>query len=128
MLLAGGAGLIYMGMRNIGFAFLSRACGSLLIVIGSITLAGVFSNGFGSLIPIGVGATLFTLGSRERAPEHLLGGAFGIIVGVIINVVYWLPGTILQGLAIIGCGVALLLVLRKQLARTSQLKPGAPTA
>jgi hypothetical protein len=128
MLLTGGAGLIYMGMRNIGFAFLSRACGSLLIVIGSITLAGVFSNGFGSLIPIGVGATLFTLGSRERAPEHLLGGAFGIIVGVIINVVYWLPGTILQGLAIIGCGVALLLVLRKQLARTSQLKPGAPTA
>lgn len=128
MLLAGGAGLIYMGMRNIGFAFLSRACGSLLIVIGSITLAGVFSNGFGSLIPIGVGAILFTLGSRERAPEHLLGGAFGIIVGVIINIVYWLPGTILQGLAIIGCGVVLLLVLRKQLARASQLKPGAPTA
>jgi hypothetical protein len=39
-----------------------------------------------------------------------------------------LPGTILQGLAIIGCGVALLLVLRKQLARANQLKLDAPTA
>ncbi|MSO15033.1 MAG: hypothetical protein CK521_02420 [Acidimicrobium sp.] len=128
MLLAGGAGLIYMGMKNIGFAFLPRAFGSLLIVIGSITLAGVLSTGFGSLIPIGVGVALFTLGSRERAPENLLAGAFGIIVGVIMNVVYWLPGNILQGLSIIGCGVVLLLVLRKQLARASQLKPGAPTA
>jgi hypothetical protein len=43
-------------------------------------------------------------------------------------VVYWLPGNILQGLAIIACGVVLLLVLRTQLARASQPKPGAPTA
>jgi hypothetical protein len=128
MLLAGGAGLIYLGMRQIGFAFLPRASGSLLIVIGSITLTGVFSDGFGSLIPIGVGATLFALGSRERAPEDLVSGAFGIIVGVIMTVVYWLPGNILQGLAIIGCGVVLLLVLRKQLARANQLEPDAPTA
>ena len=128
MLLAGGAGLIYMGMRKIGFAFLPRAFGSLLIVIASITLAGVFSNGFGSLIPIGVGAALFALGSRERAPEHLIAGAFGIIVGLIVTVVHWLPGNLLQGLAIIGCGVVPLLVLRKQLARANQPEPGAPTA
>jgi hypothetical protein len=128
MLLAGGAGLIYMGMRKIGFAFLPRAFGSLLIVIASITLAGVFSNGFGGLIPIAIGTAMFALGSRERAPEHLIAGAFGIIVGLIVTVVHWLPGNLLQGLAIIGCGVVLLLVLRKQLARTNQLEPGAPTA
>lgn len=128
MLLAGGAGLIYMGMRNIGFAFLPRAFGSLLIVIASITLAGVFSNAFGGLIPIAIGAAMFALGSRERAPEDLVAGALGIIVGLIMTVVYWLPGNLLQGLAIIGCGVVPLLVLRKQLARANQLKPGAPTA
>ena len=128
MLLAGGAGLIYMGMRNIGFAFLPRAFGSLLIVIASITLAGVFSNGFGGLIPIAIGSAMFALGSRERAPEHLIAGAFGIIVGLIVTVVHWLPGNLLQGLAIIGCGVVPLLVLRKQLARANQPEPGAPTA
>jgi hypothetical protein len=128
MLLAGGAGLIYMGMKNIGFAFLPRAFGSLLIVIASITLAGVFSNAFGGLIPIAIGTAMFALGSRERAPEDLVAGAFGIIVGLIMTVVYWLPGNLLQGLAIIGCGVVPLLVLRKQLARANQLKPGAPTA
>jgi hypothetical protein len=128
MLLAGGAGLIYMGMRNIGFAFLPRAFGSLLIVIASITLAGVFSNAFGGLIPIAIGTVMFALGSRERAPEDLVAGALGIIVGLIMTVVYWLPGNLLQGLAIIGCGVVPLLVLRKQLARANQLKPGAPTA
>ena len=128
MLLAGGAGLIYMGMRKIGFAFLPRAFGSLLIVIASITLAGVFSNGFGGLIPIAIGTAMFALGSRERAPEHLIAGAFGIIVGLIVTVVHWLPGNLLQGLAIIGCGVVPLLVLRKQLARANQLEPGAPTA
>jgi hypothetical protein len=128
MLLAGGAGLIYMGMRNIGFAFLPRAFGSLLIVIASITLAGVFSNAFGGLIPIAIGTAMFALGSRERAPEDLVAGALGIIVGLIMTVVYWLPGNLLQGLAIIGCGVIPLLVLRKQLARANQLKPGAPTA
>jgi hypothetical protein len=128
MLLAGGAGLIYMGMRNIGFAFFPRAFGSLLIVIGSITLAGVFPSGVGGLVPLGIGSALFTLGSRERSPENLLAGAFGVIVGVIMTVVYWVPGNILQGLAIICCGVILLLVLRKQLARANQLEPGAPTA
>jgi hypothetical protein len=128
MLLAGGAGLIYMGMRKIGFAFLPRAFGSLLIVIASITLAGVFSNGFGGLIPIAIGTAMFALGSRERAPEHLIAGAFGIIVGLIVTVVHWLPGNLLQGLAIIGCGVVPLLVLRKQLARANQPEPGAPTA
>jgi len=128
MLLAGGAGLIYMGMRNIGFAFLPRAFGSLLIIIASITLAGVFSNAFGGLIPIAIGTAMFALGSRERAPEDLVAGALGIIVGLIMTVVYWLPGNLLQGLAIIGCGVVPLLVLRKQLARANQLKPGAPTA
>jgi len=128
MLLAGGAGLIYMGMRKIGFAFLPHAFGSLLIVIASITLAGVFSNAFGGLIPIAIGTAMFALGSRERAPEDLVAGAFGIIVGLIVTVVYWLPGNLLQGLAIIGCGVGLLLVLRKQLARANQLEPGAPTA
>jgi len=128
MLLAGGAGLIYMGMRNIGFAFLPRAFGSLLIVIASITLAGVFSNAFGGLIPIAIGTVMFALGSRERAPEDLVAGALGIIVRLIMTVVYWLPGNLLQGLAIIGCGVVPLLVLRKQLARANQLKPGAPTA
>lgn len=128
MLLAGGAGLIYMGMRKIGFAFLPRAFGSLLIVIASITLAGVFSNGFGGLIPIAIGTVMFALGSRERAPEHLIAGAFGIIVGLIVTVVHWLPGNLLQGLAIIGCGVVPLLVLRKQLARANQPEPGAPTA
>jgi len=128
LLIVGGLGLISMGMRRIGLAFLPRAFGSLLIVIGSITLANVFTMGVGGLIPIGVGAALFTLGSRERAPENLIAGALSIIVGVIMTVVYWLPGNILQGLAIIGCGVALLLVLRKQLARANQLEPGAPTA
>ena len=128
MLLAGGAGLIYMGMRNIGFAFLPRAFGSLLIIIASITLAGVFSNAFGGLISIAIGTAMFALGSRERAPEDLVAGALGIIVGLIMTVVYWLPGNLLQGLAIIGCGVVPLLVLRKQLARANQLKPGAPTA
>ena len=128
MLLAGGAGLIYIGMRKIGFAFLPRASGSLLIVISSITLANVFSRGFGGLIPIAIGMALFALGSRERSPENLVAGVFGIIVGVIMTVVYWLPGNIFQGLAIIGCGVGLLLVLRKQLARANQLEPGAPTA
>jgi len=128
MLLAGGAGLIYMGMRNIGFAFLPRASGSLLIVIGAITLAGVFSNAFGGLIPLAIGTAMFALGSRERAPEDLVAGALGIIVGLIMTVVYWLPGNLLQGLAIIGCGVVPLLVLRKQLARANQLKLGAPTA
>jgi hypothetical protein len=128
MLLVGGAGLLYMGMRKIGFALLPRASGSLLIVISSITLANVFSMGFGGLIPIGIGTALFVLGSRERAPEELVAGAFGIIVGLIMTVIYWLPGNILQGLAIIACGVVLLLVLRKQLARASQLKPDAPTA
>ncbi len=128
MLLVGGAGLLYMGMRKVGFAMLPRASGSLLIVISSITLANVFSMGFGGLIPIGIGTALFALGSRERAPEELVAGAFGIIVGLIMTVIYWLPGNILQGLAIIGCGVVLLLVLRKQLARASQLKPDAPTA
>jgi hypothetical protein len=128
MLIAGGAGLIYMGMRQIGFVFLPRSVGSLLIVIGSITMANGFPSGIGGLIPLGVGAVLFSLGSRERAPESLIAGALGIIVGVITAVVYWLPGNILQGLAIIGSGVALLLVLRKQLARANQLEPGAPTA
>ena len=128
MLLVGGAGLLYIGMRKIGFALLPRASGSLLIVIGSITLANVFSMGFGGLIPIGIGAALFALGSRERSPENLLTGALGIIVGVIMTIVYWIPGNLLQGLAIIGCGVVMLLVLRKQLARANQLEPGAPTA
>ena len=128
MLLVGGAGLLYIGMRKIGFALLPRASGSLLIVIGSITLANVFSMGFGGLIPIGIGAALFALGSRERSPENLLTGALGIIVGVIMTIAYWIPGNLLQGLAIIGCGVVMLLVLRKQLARASQLEPGAPTA
>jgi hypothetical protein len=128
MLLVGGAGLLYMGMRKVGFAMLPRASGSLLIVISSITLANVFSMGFGGLMPIGIGTALFALGSRERAPEELVAGAFGIIVGLIMTVIYWLPGNIFQGLAIIGCGVVLLLVLRKQLARASQLKPDAPTA
>lgn len=128
MLLAGGAGLIYMGMREIGFAFLPRASGSLLVVISSITLANVFSMGYGGLIPICIGAVLFVLGSRERAPEDLITGAFGIVVGLIMTVMYWIPGNLLQGLAIIGCGVVLLLVLRKQLARANQLKPDAPTA
>ena len=128
MLLVGGAGLIYMGMRKIGFAFLPRASGSLLVVISSITLANVFSMGFGGLIPIGIGAALFALGSRERAPEELVAGAFAIIVGLIMTVMYWIPGNILQGLAIIGCGVVLLLVLRKQLARANQPELDAPTA
>jgi len=128
LLLVGGSGLLYMGMRKIGFALLPRASGSLLIVIGSITVANVFSMGFGGLIPVGIGTALFALGSRERAPEELAAGSLGIIVGLIMTVVYWLPGNILQGLAIIGCGVVLLLVLRKQLARTNQLKPDAPTA
>jgi hypothetical protein len=128
MLIAGGIGLITMGMKNIGFMFLPRSVGSLLIVIGSITIANVFTLGVGGLIPIGVGAGLFTLGSRELAPENLVAGAFGIIVGVIMTVMYWIPGNLLQGLAIIGCGVMLLLILRKQLARTNQLKPDAPTA
>ena len=128
MLLAGGAGLIFMGMRNIGFALLPSAFGSLLIVIASITLANVFSMGFGGLIPIGIGTALFALGSRERSPENLLTGALGIIVGVIMTIAYWIPGNLLQGLAIIGCGVVMLLVLRNQLARANQLEPGAPTA
>ncbi|MFI0460488.1 MAG: hypothetical protein ACH36C_00410 [Ilumatobacteraceae bacterium] len=128
MLMAGGAGLIYMGMRNIGFGLLPRAVGSLLIVIGSIMLADVLPSGIGGVIPLGVGAALFTLGSRERASEHLVAGAFSVIVGVIMTIVYWIPGNFLQGLAIIGCGVMLLLILRKQLARTNQLKPDAPTA
>ena len=128
MLLVGGAGLLYIGMRKIGFALLPRASGSLLIVIGSITLANVFSMGFGGLIPIGIGTALFALGSRERSPENLLTGALGIIVGVIMTIVYWIPGNLLQGLAIIGCGVVMLLVLRKQLARANQPELGAPTA
>jgi hypothetical protein len=128
MLLVGGAGLLYMGMRKVGFALLPRASGSLLIVIGSITLANAFSMSFGGLIPIGIGTALFALGSRELAPENLVAGSLAIIVGLIMTVVYWITGNILQGLAIIGCGVVLLLVLRKQLARANQLKPGAPTA
>jgi hypothetical protein len=128
MLIAGGLGLIYMGMRQIGFNFLPRASGSLLIVIGAITLGNAFPAGISGLVPLGIGAGLFVMGSRERSPENLLAGAFGIIVGVIVTAVYWLPGNIVQGLAIIGCGVALLLILRKQLARANQLKPGAPTA
>jgi hypothetical protein len=127
LLMAGGLGLIYMGMRPIGFGLLPRSVGSLLIVIGSITFVDVFPSGVGGLIPLGVGAALFTLGSRERSPENLLAGALGVIVGVIMTVVYWLPGNLLQGLAIISCGVGLLLVLRKQLARANQLEPGAPT-
>jgi hypothetical protein len=128
LLMVGGLGLIYMGMRDIGFGLLPRAVGSLLIVIGSIMFVDVLPSGIGGLIPLAIGAALFTLGSRERSPENLLAGALGIIVGVIVTAVYWLPGNILQGLAIIGCGVALLLVLRKQLARANQLEPGAPTA
>jgi hypothetical protein len=128
LLMVSGLGLIYMGMRHIGFGLLPRSVGSLLIVIGSIMFVDVLPSGIGGLIPLGIGAALFTLGSRERSPENLLAGAFGIIVGVIITVVHWLPGNLLQGLAIIGCGVALLLVLRKQLARANQLEPGAPTA
>jgi hypothetical protein len=128
MLQAAGLGLIYMGMRHIGFGLLPRSVGSLLIVIGSITFVGVFPSGFGGLIPLGAGAALFVVGSRERSPENLLAGAFGIIVGVIMTVVHWLPGPILQGLSIIGSGVALLLVLRKQLTRANQLEPGVPTA
>ena len=128
LLMVGGLGLIYMGMRHIGFGLLPRAVGSLLIVIGSIMFVDVLPSGIGGLIPLGIGVALFTLGSRERSPENLLAGALGIIVGVIMTVVHWLPGNLLQGLAIIGCGVALLLVLRKQLARANQLEPGAPTA
>ena len=128
LLMVSGLGLIYMGMRHIGFGLLPRSVGSLLIVIGSIMFVDVLPSGIGGLIPLGIGAALFTLGSRERSPENLLAGAFGIIVGVIITVVHWLPGNLLQGLTIIGCGVALLLVLRKQLARANQLEPGAPTA
>ena len=128
MLIAGGVGLLYMGMKQIGFGLLPRAVGSLLVIIGSITLANGFPSGIEGLIPLGVGAALFTLGSRERSPENLVAGAFGIVAGVIMTVVYWLPGNILQGLAIIGSGVGMLLVLRTQLARANQLKPGAPTA
>lgn len=128
MLIAGGIGLIAIGMCQIGFAYLPRFMGSVLIVIGSITMANVFSLGIGGLIPVGVGAMLFTLGSRELAPENLVAGSIGIIVGLIMTVVYWIPGNVLQGLAIIACGVAMLIVLRTQLARASQLKPGAPTA
>ena len=128
MLIAGGVGLVYVGMRQIGFVFLPRSVGSLLIVIGSITLATGLASGIRWLIPLGVGTALFALGTRERSPENLIAGALGIIVGVIMAVVYWLPGNILQGLAIISCGVALLLVLRTQLARASQPGPGVPTA
>ena len=128
LLMVGGLGLIYMGMRHIGFGLLPRAVGSLLIVIGSIMFVDVLPSGIGGLIPLGIGVALFTLGSRERSPENLLAGALGIIVGVIMTVVHWLPGNLLQGLAIIGCGVALLLVLRKQLARANQPELDAPTA
>ena len=128
MLIAGGIGLIVVGMRQIGFAYLPRFMGSVLIVIGSITMANVFSLGIGGLIPVGVGSMLFALGSRELAPENLVAGSIGIIVGLIMTVVYWIPGNVFQGLAIITCGVAMLIVLRTQLARASQLKPGAPTA
>ena len=128
LLMVGGLGLIYMGMRHIGFGLLPRAFGSLLIVIGSIMFVDVLPSGIGGLIPLAIGAALFTLGSRERSPENLLAGALAIIVGVIMTVVHWLPGNLLQGLAIIGCGVALLLVLRKQLARANQPELDAPTA
>jgi hypothetical protein len=128
LLMVGGLGLIYMGMRHIGFGLLPRSAGSLLIVIGSIMFVDVLPSGIGGLIPLAIGAALFTLGSRERSPENLLAGALGIIVGIILTVVDLLPGNLLQGLAIIGCGVALLLILRKQLARANQPEPGAPTA
>ena len=127
MLMVGGLGLIYMGMRHIGFGLLARASGSLLIAIGSITVANAYSLKIGGLIPIVIGAALFALGSRERSPENLLAGALGIIVGVILTAVDLLPGNILQGIAIITCGVALLIVLRKQLALANQREPGAPT-
>lgn len=129
LLIAGGLGLILAGMRKIGLAFLPRSVGSLLIVIGSITLALIFSMGIGGIIPIGIGAAVFALGSHERAPESLITGAIGIIVGVIMTISYWVPGPIFQGLAIIACGSGLLIVLRTRLSQVaSQPKPDAPTA
>jgi len=128
LLVLGGIGLIAVGMKKMGFSFLPRTMGSLLIVIGSITLANAFSLGVGAFIPIAIGAALFTLGTKQLASENLVAGSFGIIVGIIMTVVHWLPGTILQGVAVIACGAALLVVLRAQLARASQSKTETPTA
>jgi hypothetical protein len=111
-----GFALLWISGKQLGFAALESAVGSLCIVIGSITF-GVSFNGDATWFPIIAGAALFAVGSIRIAPENLVAGALCVIVGIVMTVTEFIGSELAQSLVIIASGVAVLLVLGAQIRR-----------
>lgn len=128
LLLVGGAGLMVLGWMDIGAAFIARVAASIDIIVASLMLAAHYQGAF-RLLPVLVGAALFSIGSVQLAPEMLLAGAFCVIVGVVSAVVDWVSSEIAQGLVIVATGLVVLAVLGTQMRRAvSSRSTGEPSA
>ncbi|CAB4610932.1 unannotated protein [freshwater metagenome] len=112
-----GAGLIYVGMRDIGAAFVPRAAGSAYVVIGSIILSRI--DGIGTFVPLVFGAVLFIVGSQKLETELLMAGTVGVVVGIVMCVARWVHSNFLQGIVVTACGVLMLLALSAQVRRAA---------
>lgn len=127
LMVMSGSFLAYMGTTKIGAQYVSRAIGSMFVVIGSITLGADVANG--RVIPIITGIAIFTAGTTLLAPEMLVAGAICIVVGVVMTVTRWIHNDMAQGLVIIATGVVMLMVLSTQMKKISnQQVPGAQAA
>lgn len=127
LMVISGSFLAYMGTTKIGAQYVSRAVGSMFVVIGSITLGADIANG--RVIPIITGIAIFTVGTTLLAPEMLVAGALCIVIGVVMTVTRWIHNDMAQGLVIIATGVLMLMVLSVQMKRISnQQVPGKQAA
>jgi len=127
LMVASGSLLAYLGTTRIGSQYLSRAVGSLFVVIGSITLGADLANG--RVIPIITGIAIFAVGTTLLAPEMLVAGALCIVIGVVMTVTRWISNDMAQGLVIIATGIAMLMVLSAQMKRISSRQvPGTRVA
>ncbi len=116
-MVASGSFLAYKGATTIGAKVLSRAVGSLFVVIGSITLGSDIANG--RVIPIIIGIAIFSAGTTMLAPEMLIAGALCIVIGVVMTVTRFINNDMAQALVIIATGVVMLMVLSAQMKRIS---------
>ena len=127
LMVASGSLLAYMGTTKIGARYLSRAVGSLFVVIGSITLGADVANG--RVIPIITGIAIFTAGTTLLAPEMLVAGALCIVIGVVMTVTRWVSNDMAQGLVIIATGIVMLMALSVQMKKISNRQaPGTRVA
>ena len=117
LMVASGSLLTFMGTTKIRARYLSRAVGSLFVVIGSITLGADIA--YGRMIPIITGIAIFTAGTALLAPEMLVAGAICIVIGVVMTVTRWVSNDMAQGLVIIATGVVTLMVLSVQMKKIS---------